>query len=597
MIDKQGGTHMRRLISLALALCMAALCCASVSAAETPAPPAWVKADEYTVFAGDAVYGRDAWNRILRLRADAAAGNREPQEGDALYSDWDIWVKYPNGTSGRKELSAGEWFERGLIAMQYAANSDTGRKSSTAYWCFTELGHLLPRQTAVQADLQHQLDLLWLIRASFLNWGPTAAGEDLYSICSVACQSYVTLKKSREITLNAVFDTPLMDGLSPAGRARIQQEVADIVRRVLVSLDGEVLSENRVVNNGREIRNDPVVVNGRTMVPIRWIAERLGADVEWVAATKAASLIRAGVRIDLPIGSTTAYRNGVAFEMDVAPYVKDGSTMIPVRYVAEFFQQKVSFRSETRTVEITENKELAGNSNLESWALPMGAMLNKLNGRDGPGVLGGFSRAGGAGLSSRKFARNILNSASWGILSREDLIATVTRMTAHGHNDSFLADAAWINGMTGAEYQNILKNAQGMDVYMFPYTKQLAAKWGTRGILCWDLFRMSNLVQWGYLAGYVTYGEALALLEPAARALHDNFTSWDQAYENYLDGYNWWARNNVLDQNIWETTRGKYYQTMKADRELQTLFDDALFRTPVVGVPGLTAEQLLASVQ
>ena len=31
--------------------------------------------------------------------------------------------------------------------------------------------------------------------------------------------------------------------------------------------------------------------------------------------------------------------------------------------------------------------------------------------------------------------------------------------------------------------------------YMFPYTKALGEKWGERGILCWDLFRMSNLVQ------------------------------------------------------------------------------------------------------
>ena len=170
-------------------------------------------------------------------------------------------------------------------------------------------------------------------------------------------------------------------------------------------------------------------------------------------------------------------------------------------------------------------------------------------------------------------------------------------MTFYGHNANFLYDVALINSMSAAEYQQVLKNAQGMDTYMFPYTKQLGEKWGDRGILCWDLFRMSNLVQWGYLAGYLTYPEALALLEPAVTLLHDNFKNWDEAYENYLDGYNWWARNNVLGKNVWETYRGEIYQNMKKNEETAALFNNGLFKTPVKGVPNLTAEQLLASVQ
>lgn len=52
---------------------------------------------------------------------------------------------------------------------------------------------------------------------------------------------------------------------------------------------------------------------------------------------------------------------------------------------------------------------------------------------------------------------------------------------------------------------------------------------------------MSNLVQFGYEAGYVTYEEALVLLEPAAKRLQASFSSWRRAYENYLDGYGWWS--------------------------------------------------------
>ena len=106
---------------------------------------------------------------------------------------------------------------------------------------------------------------------------------------------------------------------------------------------------------------------------------------------------------------------------------------------------------------------------------------------------------------------------------------------------------------------------------------------------------MSNLVQWGYVAGYVTYPEALALLEPAATLLQKNFKNWNEAFENYLDGYNWWARENVGTKDPWTVTRGPYVK--KLMQNYSELFDNSLFKNPIRSVDGVTAEQLLASVQ
>ena len=94
----------------------------------------------------------------------------------------------------------------------------------------------------------------------------------------------------------------------------------------------------------------------------------------------------------------------------------------------------------------------------------------------------------------------------------------------------------------------------------------------------------------------MTYPEALALLEPAANRLKENFSTWDKAVENYVDGYNWWARKNVLGQDTWQTERGKIYKELKSTDIGKTLFNDALFKTPVTGVPGITAQSLLSSV-
>lgn len=118
---------------------------------------------------------------------------------------------------------------------------------------------------------------------------------------------------------------------------------------------------------------------------------------------------------------------------------------------------------------------------------------------------------------------------------------------------------------------------------------------------------MANLAQWGYVAGYVTYEESLALVEPAAQMAAETFTSWDEFYLNYLDGYNWWARNDVY------TAKEEYLAAVKetyesdflgSGREMPEDFpywagfpranfyqyaikktDDTLFETGVIGLP------------
>jgi len=332
----------------------------------------------------------------------------------------------------------------------------------------------------------------------------------------------------------------------------------------------------------------PCIQNNRTMVPISPLSKALGCTVK-LDRTGTVTITRAGDTIQMTFGDKTAYLNGQPIQMDVAPYVYQNRTMIPAAYVSKFFGQTIKMHKDL-TVTIDEDKSLVGESNLENWALPMGSMLSQLNGTltsEGPRRFGIYRRT-----SSRvERCRNTL-SESWGINSREDLIDTVARMTFSGHNTSFLADAALVNSLSDTQYQKLLAEAEGVDAYMWPYTKQLSEKWGDRGILCWDLFRMSNLVQWGYVSGYVTYPEALALLEPAATLLAENFSSWEEAYENYLDGYVWWSREDISDcEDIWHSSRGYHYQVIKNMHG--HLFDDSLFQTGVIPVPGLSMEDIM----
>ncbi len=107
-----------------------------------------------------------------------------------------------------------------------------------------------------------------------------------------------------------------------------------------------------------EIDAPPVIVEGRTLVPIRAIIEAMGGEVEWNQSTQTAELTYNGDVIELTIDSNTAYFNGTANELDTAPAVVSGRTMLPIRFTAESFEFDVDWDSESQTITITKSYEI-----------------------------------------------------------------------------------------------------------------------------------------------------------------------------------------------------------------------------------------------
>lgn len=80
---------------------------------------------------------------------------------------------------------------------------------------------------------------------------------------------------------------------------------------------------------------EPATVNGSTMVPMRAIFEALGAEIEWNNYTKGVTAIKDNKTVVLYMHDTNAYINGVAYPMSTPPATIEGRTMVPVRFVAE----------------------------------------------------------------------------------------------------------------------------------------------------------------------------------------------------------------------------------------------------------------------
>ncbi len=97
----------------------------------------------------------------------------------------------------------------------------------------------------------------------------------------------------------------------------------------------------------------PIVVNGRTLLPIRAVVEELGGTVAWDGDTQTVTLQYGEDGIKLVIDSQSAYVNGSPQTLDVAPTVIHDRTMLPIRFVAEHFHFDVTWNEVEQMVTIT----------------------------------------------------------------------------------------------------------------------------------------------------------------------------------------------------------------------------------------------------
>lgn len=102
----------------------------------------------------------------------------------------------------------------------------------------------------------------------------------------------------------------------------------------------------------------PVIENGRTLVPVRTIIEAMGGSVEWNGDTHTALLNYNNNSIELVIGSTTAVLNGENDTLDTAPAIINGRTMLPIRFIAEGFGFDTEWDADTRSITIKKTEEI-----------------------------------------------------------------------------------------------------------------------------------------------------------------------------------------------------------------------------------------------
>jgi N-acetylmuramoyl-L-alanine amidase len=120
----------------------------------------------------------------------------------------------------------------------------------------------------------------------------------------------------------------------------------------MVSAAPSSMSLVRIMLDQQEIVSDvsPIIRNDRTLVPIRVISENLGAQVIWNSTGKTVTIQKQDELLGLKINSLTVVKNATSYTIDVAPIIHMGRTLVPLRFISEHLGIQVNWDSSTRTV-------------------------------------------------------------------------------------------------------------------------------------------------------------------------------------------------------------------------------------------------------
>lgn len=110
----------------------------------------------------------------------------------------------------------------------------------------------------------------------------------------------------------------------------------------------------KITIDGLNLQTDvaPKIINGRTLVPVRAIFEAIGGEVEWVSDSQTVIGSKGKNTMKLQLGNEKASINGKEFILDVPATSVKGRTLVPVRFVAESLGLGIYWDHDTRTVVI-----------------------------------------------------------------------------------------------------------------------------------------------------------------------------------------------------------------------------------------------------
>ena len=119
---------------------------------------------------------------------------------------------------------------------------------------------------------------------------------------------------------------------------------------ISVSINGNVVSFPN---------QQPVIVEGRTLIPLRGVFDNMGYTIDWNGETKTVTLTKGSDTLTVNIGESCYYLNGEAHSIDVPAQIINSSTMLPLRAIGEASGCEVLWDGETKMATIVDTSSVS----------------------------------------------------------------------------------------------------------------------------------------------------------------------------------------------------------------------------------------------
>ena len=198
----------------------------------------------------------------------------------------------------------------------------------------------------------------------------------------------------------------------------------------------------RLLIDGTEIASDvkPVLENGTTLVPVRVAAETLGAEVKWDAPKRQVTVESAGYTVVFTVDSKTYTVNGASKTLENPAKIISGRTMIPIRALAEAMEAQVNYDSKTKTAYINYFTTMKGSIKVSGsttvtpilqtavdklTAMNEGLSITVSGGGSGAGIKDTQMGANNVGMSSRELTSAEASTLHSFVIARDGIAVIV----------------------------------------------------------------------------------------------------------------------------------------------------------------------------
>ena len=114
-----------------------------------------------------------------------------------------------------------------------------------------------------------------------------------------------------------------------------EKEIKAQETKTIITIGSQTLE--KVMNGVRTVKNmdsAPYIKRGRTMLPLRYLAEAIGYKVFWLNETRTVVIVDLGLRVEIPVDTNLIIVNGVKYTSDVNPEIVNHRTMLPIANIA-----------------------------------------------------------------------------------------------------------------------------------------------------------------------------------------------------------------------------------------------------------------------